>query len=66
MTNYGRKLRMGANIRRKGGKDDRVCRENKKISRESQGGIKQAQECYDLYFMFYRYSSYGYLDLNTC
>ena len=42
IANYCRELRIGANIRRKGGKDDRVCRENEKISRESQGGIEKS------------------------
>ena len=42
MANYGRELRMEANIRRKGGKDDRVCREDEKISRESQGSIEKS------------------------
>ena len=42
IANYCRELRIGANIRRKGGKDDRVCREDEKISRESQGGIEKS------------------------
>jgi len=42
MANYGRELRMGANIRKKDRKDDRVCTENDKISRESQGGIEKS------------------------
>ena len=42
IANYYRELRIGANIRRKGGKDDRVCREDEKISRESQGGIEKS------------------------
>ena len=42
IANYCRELRIGANIRRKGGKDDRVCREDEKISRESQGSIEKS------------------------
>ena len=43
MANYGRELRIEANIKRKkGGESNRVCRKNKESSRESWGGIKES------------------------
>jgi len=45
IANYRRELRIGANIRRKSRKSNRVCRENDEDSEESRSSIeKKTQE----------------------
>ena len=41
MANYGRELRMGVNLRRKG-KSDRVCRKDEKGTGKSRSNIKES------------------------
>ena len=42
IANYGRELKMEADIKRKSGESNRVCKEDKKSSRGSRSGIKKS------------------------
>jgi len=44
MVNYGRKLRMGTDIRRKGKveKDSRICRKKKESTERGRSGIEKS------------------------
>ena len=47
MSNYGRELRMEANIRRKSRESDRICRKNEESTRESRSSIEEGTEGYE-------------------